>query len=163
MKWYKTLLILTLLSFSSFTFASKGSKSSYHTCSSTDNARIALACNLYKEARGEGIKGLAAVGFVTINRAKHPKFPDKVPKVVYQKSQFSWTIGNNNTKIHDKKSWEKAKTVSRVLLFIKDHENFYNVIDFTKGSLYYHNTTVKPYWINRVEFTVQVGSHLLYK
>lgn len=50
-----------------------------------------MAYNLYHEARGEGDKGMRAVGEVTIQRALSSSFPDTVCSVVYQPKQFSWT------------------------------------------------------------------------
>jgi spore germination cell wall hydrolase CwlJ-like protein len=59
----------------------------------TDDDRIALACNIYWEARTESVQGMMAVVAVTMNRVDSPRFPDTVSEVVWQYKQFSWTKG----------------------------------------------------------------------
>ena len=61
-----------------------------------------LARNVYFESASEPFEGKVAVAQVTLNRAKHPQFPNDVCQVVYQKSifmekvvcQFSWYCMN---------------------------------------------------------------------
>lgn len=160
-KWLKRILFMMLL-LTSFKVFSSNSTKIHHVCSPHDPPKTALACNVYKEARGEGVNGMLGVGFTTVNRVKNKKFPNKISKVVYQKKQFSWT-NNNNTKIHNKQSWNQAQSVAQFLVFIKDYENFYNAIDFTKGSTYYHNKTVNPSWNRKMIKVVTLGNHIWYK
>ena len=58
---------------------------------------------VYHEARGEPIKGQAAVAHVVMKRTKFPKeFASTICGVVYQHGQFSWTP-------HEKLSWTRHK------------------------------------------------------
>lgn len=134
-----------------------------HVCSHKDNSTYALACNIYKEARGEGLDGQLAIGFVTINRSQHEKFPESVRKVVYQHKQFSWTIYKNGYKIRDREAWESSVAVSKFLMKIRDKDSLYRRLDNTKGSLYFHTTEVKPYWAKSFKKTVKIGNHQFYK
>lgn len=135
----------------------------YHVCDKSDSSRMVLACNIYKESRGEGMKGMLAVGLVTLNRLDHDKFPGSVRGVVYQKSQFSWTLFKHGIKVHDKESWDKAVSIADFLLTLKKFPVAYGIFDFTNGSLYYHSSKVKPYWRSHFMKTVTVGNHMFYK
>lgn len=141
----------------------KTTQKAMHTCAKKDSSRTVLACNIYKEARGEGVFGMLAVGFVTLNRLDHDKFPASVRGVVYQKKQFSWTIYKNGLKIYNKESWEQAQATANFLLLLKKGGIVYNVLDFTMGSLYYHTHQVKPVWRHKLSPTVTVGNHTFYK
>lgn len=135
----------------------------YHTCAKQDSTRHVMACNMYKEARGEGVIGMLAVGFVTINRTQHEKFPISVRGVVYQKSQFSWTLYKKGLKIYNKSEWEQALVVSDFLLTLRKTEYLYRFLDFTKSSMYYHTHQVKPVWRHNLEQTVSIGNHTFYR
>lgn len=135
----------------------------YHVCFKTDHTREALACNIYKEGRGEGFMGMMAVGLVTINRQQHEDFPLTVKKVVYQKKQFSWANSNKNMKIRSKDSWEKSLAVADLLLFVQKNSTLYKLIDFTNGSLYYHTLSSRPVWRHKLEPTIILGNHTFYK
>lgn len=141
----------------------KKPKKVYHVCSKSDTARDVLACNIYKESRGEGVKGMMAVGLVTLNRLEHSSFPTSIRKVVYQKKQFSWANTEKNVKITHKDSWKDAKMVASFLLSIKDNTFIYEKVDFTDGSTYFHTKSVKPIWRHQLVHTVDVGNHTFYK
>ncbi|AXN57907.1 hypothetical protein [Acinetobacter phage ABPH49] len=81
-----------------------------------------------------------AIGFVTINRAQHDKFPTSVRKVVYQHKQFSWTIYKNGYKIRNQEVWEQSIKISKFLIKIRNMPVLYNYLDNTHGSLYFHTT-----------------------
>jgi spore germination cell wall hydrolase CwlJ-like protein len=74
----------------------------------TDDDRIALACNIYWEARTESVEGMMAVVAVTMNRVNSPKFPDTVSEVVWQYKQFSWTRDGLPDRPRHAPSWRKA-------------------------------------------------------
>lgn len=44
---------------------------------------------MYLEARGHGVKGMALVGQVILNRRQSKKFPKTIKKVIYAKNQFT--------------------------------------------------------------------------
>lgn len=143
--------------------AKKAPERAVHTCSTKDSSTYALACNIYKEARGEGLEGQMAIGFVTINRSQHEKFPESVRKVVYQHKQFSWTIYKNGYKIRDREMWNQSLQVAKFLMKIKNNPAAYDFLDNTNGSLYFHTTAIKPYWSKSFKKTVVIGNHQFYK
>jgi spore germination cell wall hydrolase CwlJ-like protein len=113
-----------------------------------------LAQNIYHEARGDSTKGQIAVAQVVINRTKNDAYPDDVCKVVWDKSQFSWTLDKSLWKIDDIKSYEKAKKIASEVLKGK-HE------DITNGAThYYEPTVVDPYWSDQGINKKRIGSHL---
>lgn len=135
-----------------------------HVCKKEDTTENILACNIYKEARGEGYAGMLAVGFVTLNRQGNNKFPHTIKKVVYQPKQFSWTSSHKNQKIYEEKAWEQSKLWAAILLRLhKYNRPAYILIDFTDNSLYYHSKHVKPSWRHALLKTITVGNHILYK
>lgn len=110
-----------------------------------------MELNIHYEARGEPYKGKVAVGLVTLNRAKSPRFPKGVCEVVYQKYQFSWTHqfpNHKNTKVD-----LATRQIAINLL-----ENKYK--DLTKGALFFHNATAEPF--DR-QVVAQIGNHIFYR
>lgn len=167
MKFSALLLAFTLSSAPAVSYAKESAKNTpqhvIHTCSTRDSSTYALACNIYKEARGEGLEGQMAIGFVTINRSQHEKFPESVRKVVYQKKQFSWTIYKNGYKIRDREMWEQSLSVAKFMMKIRNNPAAYSFLDNTNGSLYFHTTDIKPYWAKSFKKTVVIGNHQFYK
>jgi spore germination cell wall hydrolase CwlJ-like protein len=79
-----------------------------------DDDRIALACNIYWEARTETYEGRLAVVAVTMNRVASPNYPDTVREVVWQRKQFSWTHDGLYDTPRHRRSWQEAlKMASR--------------------------------------------------
>lgn len=135
-----------------------------HVCSEKDNSVKALACNIYKEARGESLYGQMAIGFVTINRSMHDSsFPTSVRKVVYQNKQFSWTNQKKGYKIHDPVAWGQAVKLATALMQLKGFGIVYRTMDITHGALYYHSKSVQPYWAHNFDKTVTIENHKFYK
>ena len=135
-----------------------------HVCSKNDTPVNVLACNIYHEARGESDKGMLAVGFVTLNRKDHDKFPTTVRKIVYQSSQFSWTLSPKQFKVIEKDSWDKSKEYARLLLRLHTHNKIaYDMLDFTHGSVYFHTTKVRPYWAKLMKKVIRIDNHIFYK
>lgn len=118
----------------------------------------ALGClseALYFEARGEGIKGQAAVAEVILNRVDHPAFPQNVCAVVNQPAQFSYK-GRVSTRIRDTKAYRRAQRVAQAALTGAPRE-------LTKGATYFHTTAVRPRWSKRFERTTRIGAHIFYR
>lgn len=117
------------------------------------NTQKELRCmelNLHFEARGEGHRGMLAVGMVTINRTRSDRFPDSVCRVVKQPGQFSWY--ENKSYSHVKVSRE-IRLLAYEILILNKHK------DLTGGSLYFHNKTVKRF--NR-KIKLRLGNHIFY-
>lgn len=138
------------------------SRAAIHTCRINDNVVDILACNIYKEARGEGLVGQLAVGFVTLNRRSHDNFPTSIRGVVYQKKQFSWTNKKKLYKIHDKEAWVTSQQLARFILTVKKLDILYKMLDVSCGSLYYHSYQVSPHWSKDVTPNVVIGNHVFY-
>lgn len=111
-----------------------------------------LTKTIYHEARGEPIKGQRAVALVTVNRAMHPDFPSSICKVVYQKSQYSWT--SQRLRVTDREAWKRAKDVAYHVL------NDYDELKKFKA-LYFHSTYVSPKWGKKK--VAKIGNHIFYK
>ncbi len=73
-----------------------------------DDDRIALACNIYWEARTESYEGMLAVVAVTLNRVAHSSYPNTVREVVWQRRQFSWTHDGLYDTPRHRTSWREA-------------------------------------------------------
>jgi N-acetylmuramoyl-L-alanine amidase len=111
-----------------------------------------LALNIYHEARGEPVEGKIAVAAVTVNRAKHDKFPDGICEVVYQKGQFSWVPAKPKVN-RNGADMASARTVAA---------NYLSGLlpDPTDGALFFHSTGVKPQW--KLRLIKRIGSHYFY-
>lgn len=135
-----------------------------HLCKKDDTAVNILACNMYREARGESDYGMMSIAFVTLNRKDNDKFPPTVKKIVYQSGQFSWTGYGSSFKVYEKDRWEFAKQFAEVITNVhKNSPAIYKALDITRGSLYYHSKKVKPYWTKVMIRTVSIDNHIYYK
>lgn len=98
------------------------------------SALLCMTLAIFKEAEGEGLEGMRAVGDVIINRVESDEFPDEVCGVVLQPKQFSWVnkvrdktigglvdvqsntlirIGNDDTRLN---AYRDAEAVARYVL-----------------------------------------------
>ena len=117
-----------------------------------------LATNMYYEARGEGIRGMTAVGHVVMNRVESGKFPSSPCSVVYQRTrsvcQFSWVCGKKAAM--NKERYAVAMELARKIYFG-------NSADITRGALFFHATYVRPYWSRVFKKTAHIGNHIFYR
>jgi spore germination cell wall hydrolase CwlJ-like protein len=123
----------------------------FHT---SDRALTCLAKNIYYEARGEGEYGMYAVAQVTINRLKTGYWGNTVCKVVYARSQFSWTLDKELKKPHGE-SWAESLRIAHSVLNGEQVESLMT-------ALFYHATYVNPRWRDRDAKIKQVGAHIFY-
>lgn len=86
----------------------------------TDDDRIALACNIYFEARDESPEGMMAVVAVTMNRVDSARYPDTVAEVVWQNRQFSWTKDGKVDRPRNRPSWLQALAISKRFTVTKE-------------------------------------------
>lgn len=119
-----------------------------------------LAQALYFEARGETIKGQAAVAEVILNRVDSPAFPRTVCGVVNQGGsggcQFSYTCDGRAEVISEPEAWKRSAKIAAAMLKGAPRT-------LTEGATYFHTPHVTPRWSKRFEFTAQIGSHLFYR
>lgn len=119
------------------------------------NELVCMADNLFHEARVDGMRGMEAVATVVMNRVGDSRWPDSVCGVVYQPSQFSWTLKKQLVNMKITHDW-KTLAVARMALQG-------GLIDKTGKSTHYHAVYVTPYWAKVYDFTVQVEQHLFYR
>jgi spore germination cell wall hydrolase CwlJ-like protein len=129
----------------------------------SDQEQHCLTAGVYFEARGEPVRGQAAVAQVILNRVRNPEYPDNICGVVYQnkawrnRCQFSFACDRIKDKVNDPKRWAVAAQVAR---------------EVTEGriwlaevgsSTHYHANYVKPSWAASMRKAGQIGLHIFYK
>lgn len=124
-------------------------------------ALMCLALNVYFEARSDTMTGQYAVAHVVINRVQNDKFPDDVCSVVKQSRndgtcQFSWYCDGKSDRPREPYAWAYAQMIAADVMQG-------DVTDITLGATHYHANYVRPYWADKLKYTVTYGSHLFYK
>lgn len=122
--------------------------------------RQCLALAMYFEARGEGDRGMLAVGAVVLNRVASAQFPDTACAVVKQGGerppcQFSWWCDGKSDVPRDRAQWNAALTNADRLLRSA-------LSDPTHGALFFHSVAVSSPWSTRRR-TTQIGDHVFYR
>ena len=122
-----------------------------------------LAIGIYFEARGEPIRGQAAVAQVILNRVKNPTYPNSICGVVYQnkswknRCQFSFACDGLRDRVRSKKHWSTAKAVAKRAtagkLWVKE----------VGSSTHYHATYVRPRWAKTMKRMKKIGQHIFYR
>jgi spore germination cell wall hydrolase CwlJ-like protein len=122
-----------------------------------------LAIGIYFEARGEALKGQAAVAQVILNRVRAPTYPNTVCGVVYQndhwrnRCQFSFACDGRKDRITSRKHY---KTAQEVALAVSAGKIF---IPEVGSSTHYHATYVHPRWAGTMEKMKKIGLHIFYR
>lgn len=145
--YLKLLVVISSILFSSITFG----KNTELGC---------LATAIYHEAKSEPTEGKIAMGYVIINRTKHPSFPNTICGVVQQRNpvpQFPWYKGQELPS----KSIEKKPLYKEALLIAQFIQSRL-VEDRTHGALFFHAKSVKPYWPRYIKVG-RIGGHVFYK
>ena len=122
-----------------------------------------LTAGIYFEARGEPVRGQAAVSQVILNRVKNPTYPNTICGVVYQnkhwrnRCQFSFACDTIKDKVRDRKRWKVAQYVAR--------ETTEGRIWFKEvgSSTHYHATYVNPKWAKSMKKVGRIGLHIFYR
>ena len=118
-----------------------------------------LALNMYHEARGEGSDAMQMVGEVTLNRVEHPRYPDDICSVVYQRKQFSWTHTRKDHTPHEKEVWETALELAEYLVAGE-------IELFDNGATHFLNPNAVrriPSWTRKFKQVGQIGNHVFYE
>lgn len=116
------------------------------------SALLWLTLNIYHEARGEDQLGQIAVAHVTMNRAQREG--TGIKEVVLAPYQFSWTHQIDNWLPDDTDAFMTC--LHSALVAASGH-------DLTGGATYYHEQSIRPYWVDSVHFTAQYGNHKFYR
>lgn len=128
-----------------------------------------LAENIYHEARGEGDRGMIAVGYVTLNRVKRSEFPNTVCDVVKEgryrngmpkrhQCQFSWWCdGRPDTIKQHSEEWKDSLKIAVDVFNDK-------LDDPTHGATHYFNyNMVSPRWQYAFVKTAVIRNHAFYR
>lgn len=129
----------------------------------TEKEQKCLAEGIYFEARGEELKGQAAVAQVILNRVRNPAYPDTICGVVYQnqnwrnRCQFSFACDGIPDLILSPWHWKTAKEIAMAVTAGKIW------IDEVGSSTHYHATYVKPPWGRTMQRVAKIGKHIFYR
>jgi spore germination cell wall hydrolase CwlJ-like protein len=104
-----------------------------------------VADTVYYEARGEGEIGMRAVAHVIYNRANKEGVSPCI--IVKRRGQFAKGPSRPQDKL-----WRIAKQIS-----------INPGWDLTRGATFFHNRSVRPYWIRSLKITFSFGGHIFYR
>lgn len=146
------MLLIAFFAMSISSEAEAGSMKDEHYC---------IALTLYWEARGEGPRGMTAVGWTVLNRVQSEHFPSTPCGVVFQGSeqgpcQFSYWCDGKSDRPLDRQDWHVALKIAADLLIDPPH-------DPTQGALFYHSTSIKIPWKRHRVRTTRIGQHIFYR
>ena len=122
-----------------------------------------LASGIYFEARGESVKGQAAVAQVILNRVRNPAYPDTICGVVYQnenwrnRCQFSFACDNIKDRIRSEAHWKMARDVGLAVTAGKIW------LEQVGSSTHYHAVYVRPNWARTMKKVGRIGLHIFYR
>ncbi|THV16623.1 cell wall hydrolase [Rhizobium rhizophilum] len=129
----------------------------------SDKEQKCLAEGIYFEARGESVKGQAAVAQVILNRVRNPHYPDSICGVVYQnedwrnRCQFSFACDRIPDIIASPRHWKVAKDIAMAVtagkIWFKD----------VGSATHYHATYVRPAWGPTMKRVEKIGKHIFYR
>ncbi|MFP1631803.1 cell wall hydrolase [Zhengella sp. ZM62] len=129
----------------------------------TDREQQCLAAGIYFEARGEPVKGQAAVAQVILNRVRNPQYPNTICGVVYQneswrnRCQFSFACDGIRDRIASPAHWQTAKEVGMAVTAGRIW------LDGVGSSTHYHATYVNPRWAHTMKRMKKIGRHIFYR
>lgn len=122
-----------------------------------------LATAIYFEARGEEVKGQAAVAQVILNRVRNPAYPSTICGVVYQndnwrnRCQFSFACDGKKDRVTSPRHYELAEQVAMEVtagrIFLPE----------VGSSTHYYAQYVSPRWAKRMNRMKQIGLHIFYR
>lgn len=129
----------------------------------SQNEQRCLAAGIYFEARGEPVKGQAAVAQVILNRVRNPTYPSTVCGVVYQnkswrnRCQFSFACDGIRDRVKSPKLWNTAEDVAMAVTAGKIW------LPEVGSATHYHATYVRPRWARSMERVGRIGLHIFYR
>ncbi|WP_413813978.1 cell wall hydrolase [Rhizobium sp. Leaf453] len=122
-----------------------------------------LTSGIYFEARGESMKGQAAVAQVILNRVRNPAYPDTICGVVYQnkgwynRCQFSFACDRIPDIVWSRSAWATAKEIA---LAVTAGKIWFPEVG---SATHYHATYVKPDWGPTMKRVSKIGKHIFYR
>lgn len=123
------------------------------SCGSPQNSFQCMMCNCHHETEGETDAGQLAVGKVVMTRVGMPSYPNTVCGVIYQQSQFSWTLSSR----------KRRETISGA-----SYQNCYQpVVQALRFRGHYashfHTSGVHSSWASRCRRLERIGNHIFYE
>ncbi|KFI31617.1 hypothetical protein CG51_05665 [Haematobacter missouriensis] len=115
-----------------------------------------LAKAVYFESRGEPLQGQFAVAEVILNRVENQQWPNSICGVVKQGCQFSFMCDGTPDHIAERKAYERAGKIARLMLDGAPRQ-------LTYGATFFHTVHVKPGWSRKMARTTLIGDHLFYR
>jgi len=122
-----------------------------------------LANAVYFEARGESLRGQAAVAQVVLNRVRNPAYPNTICGVVYQNRnwrnacQFSFACDGRRDVVNSPGVYRKAQEVALAVtagkIFIPE----------VGSSTHYYAQYVSPGWARYMKKMTKIGLHIFYR
>jgi spore germination cell wall hydrolase CwlJ-like protein len=129
----------------------------------SDKEQTCLANAVYFEARGESLRGQAAVAQVVLNRVRNPAYPDSICGVVYQNSnwrnacQFSFACDGRKDVVTEPDRFKIAREIAMAVtagkIFLPE----------VGSSTHYYANYVRPGWARTMHKMVQIGLHIFYR
>ena len=129
-----------------------------------------MARTIYGEARGEGVQGMQAVGWVIRNRSEIDLWGDGRPdwwgetiqEVCFKKWQFScWNFGDPNriklVKLSTLNPMYKLCLNAAAAVLVENLP-----ADPTKGACHYHHIRLRPDWATEAQPSLRLFNHLFY-
>ncbi|NKK61179.1 cell wall hydrolase [Rhizobium leguminosarum bv. viciae] len=122
-----------------------------------------LASGIYFEARGESVKGQAAVAQVILNRVRNPAYPHTICGVVYQnedwrnRCQFSFACDSIKDRVNSEYHWRVARDVAMAVTAGKIW------LPQVGSATHYHAFYVRPKWAKTMEKVGRIGLHVFYR
>ncbi|MBO9122900.1 cell wall hydrolase [Rhizobium sp. 16-488-2a] len=122
-----------------------------------------LASGIYFEARGETVKGQAAVAQVILNRVRNPAYPKTICGVVYQnedwrnRCQFSFACDNIKDRVNSQAHWRIARDVAMAVTAGRIW------LPQVGSATHYHAVYVRPKWAKTMEKVGRIGLHVFYR
>jgi spore germination cell wall hydrolase CwlJ-like protein len=122
-----------------------------------------LAAGIYFEARGESVKGQAAVAQVILNRVRNPAYPKTICGVVYQnekwrnRCQFSFACDGIKDRVASREHYAMAEEVAMAVTAGKIW------LPEVGSSTHYHTTYVSPRWARAMDKMKRIGQHIFYR
>jgi len=122
-----------------------------------------LANAIYFEARGESLRGQAAVAQVVLNRVRNPTYPKTICGVVYQnqhlknRCQFSFACDGKKDRVLSPKIYKTAEEIAMAVtagkIFLPE----------VASSTHYYAQYVSPRWARSMEKMKKIGLHIFYR
>lgn len=116
-----------------------------------------LALCVWREARGEPLRGKQLVAQVIRNRVEDRRWPNTYVGVITQRLQFSaFNLGDPNCLLYPAESdptWADCVAAARLVI---------NAETPLSPANHYHTTGVSPKWQDPAKLVEQAGHHLFY-